>query len=773
MAMRLRLGFYGCLITAALAPMATLATVPPVSLPWTAKAGIDSDAAVRALAVEAIGRYEEPDRATWLSTTAQLQLAARHYDDAERSLAELVTLRKTGPQPLDAAGPIVWWIYVRARQIEAARQLPFSEAYARAFHEVVDALDDVTASQVIASFGTAIEPYGPQPEQMRQAYAADLAAQAGKATIALRDAIALVKGYQAAEAYTAFRPYTDMLAEEDDRRRYEVREPILIKTPDGASVTVLTLLPKQRQAKLPALLGFTIYANAAWSALDMRLTAAHGYAAVVGYSRGKGLSPDTPVPYEHDGADADAVIEWIARQPWSDGRVGMYGGSYNGFTQWAAAKHRPAALKALMPSVTVAPGIDVPMEGGVNFDFVYSWVPYTTDGKDLDQAHYDDNAHWNGLYRRWYESGKPFRALDELNGRPNPVFQRWLDHPDYDAYWQAMIPYGKEFAAIDIPVLTTTGYYDGGQIGALHYIQQHQRYNPHAEHYLLIGPWDHVGAQRKARPVVNGYAIDEVAKQDIGRVIRYQWFDYVFRGAPKPALLADRVNYQVMGTNAWKHAPTVAAMSQGSRRFYLANDGKALRLADRPSTRASNLTVDLARRDDLPPEDAPPPADVDGRNGLIFTSDPLPAGTEISGLFSGRLEVVTNKRDFDLRVTLYEKKADGSVMQLSWYLARASYIGNRSKRQLLTPGRPTRLAFTNGRTTSRLFEPGSRLVVTVSINKDEGSPVNMGSGKPVSDESVADAGAPLTLRWLPGSYLDIPVTVNAASGVAKAGAPTP
>ncbi|WDS38219.1 CocE/NonD family hydrolase [Pseudoxanthomonas sp.] len=564
-----------------------------------------------------------------------------------------------------------------------------------------------------------------------------------------------------------------MLAEEDDRRRYEVREPILIKTPDGASVTVLTLLPKQRQAKLPALLGFTIYANAAWSALDMRLTAAHGYAAVVGYSRGKGLSPDTPVPYEHDGADADAVIEWIARQPWSDGRVGMYGGSYNGFTQWAAAKHRPAALKALMPSVTVAPGIDVPMEGGVNFDFVYSWVPYTTDGKDLDQAHYDDNAHWNGLYRRWYESGKPFRALDELNGRPNPVFQRWLDHPDYDAYWQAMIPYGKEFAAIDIPVLTTTGYYDGGQIGALHYIQQHQRYNPHAEHYLLIGPWDHVGAQRKARPVVNGYAIDEVAKQDIGRVIRYQWFDYVFRGAPKPALLADRVNYQVMGTNAWKHAPTVAAMSQGSRRFYLANDGKALRLADRPSTRASNLTVDLARRDDLPPEDAPPPADVDGRNGLIFTSDPLPAGTEISGLFSGRLEVVTNKRDFDLRVTLYEKKADGSVMQLSWYLARASYIGNRSKRQLLTPGRPTRLAFTNGRTTSRLFEPGSRLVVTVSINKDEGSPVNMGSGKPVSDESVADAGAPLTLRWLPGSYLDIPVTVNAASGVAKAGAPTP
>ena len=54
-------------------------------------------------------------------------------------------------------------------------------------------------------------------------------------------------------------------------------------------------------------------------------------------------------PFEHDGADAAAVIDWIARQPWSDGRVGMYGGSYNSFAQWAATKHRPPALKAIAP----------------------------------------------------------------------------------------------------------------------------------------------------------------------------------------------------------------------------------------------------------------------------------------------------------------------------------------------------------------------------------------------------------------------------------------
>jgi predicted acyl esterase len=70
----------------------------------------------------------------------------------------------------------------------------------------------------------------------------------------------------------------------------------------------------------------------------------------------------------------------------------MYGGSYNGFTQWAAAKHRPKALRALMPSVTVAPGIDVPMEGNVSLTFVYAWAPYVAEGKGLDDKRYGDSG---------------------------------------------------------------------------------------------------------------------------------------------------------------------------------------------------------------------------------------------------------------------------------------------------------------------------------------------------------------------------------------------
>jgi hypothetical protein len=224
-----------------------LAAVPALTgtamLPW--KGGANDDTRIRDLAAEAILAYTEPDRATYLDNLAALQLVARRYDDAARSLGELVVLRKAGTQPLDAAGAIRWQVYARARQLETATHLPFGEAYARAFREVFATLDDVLASQVIASFGSDVEPYGPQPAQLRADYL-ELLAQRKGSDVAVADAVALVKAYQAAEAYAAFRPFTGKLIDEDDRRRYDVREPMLVSTPDGASVTVLVMLPRHR-----------------------------------------------------------------------------------------------------------------------------------------------------------------------------------------------------------------------------------------------------------------------------------------------------------------------------------------------------------------------------------------------------------------------------------------------------------------------------------------------------------------------------------------------
>jgi putative CocE/NonD family hydrolase len=416
----------------------------------------------------------------------------------------------------------------------------------------------------------------------------------------------------------------------------------------------------------------------------------------------------------------------------------------------------------MMPSVTAAPGIDVPMEGNVFLNFIYPWAPYITRDKRLDQSYYDDQSHWIRLNREWYSGGRAYRDMDVIDGTPNTVFRRWLDHPSYDAYWQAMIPYKAEFAAINIPVLTTTGYYDGGQIGALYYFIQHHLYNRAAEHYLVIGPYNHIGAQRSAWPMLSGYAIDPVANVNFGKVLRYQWFDYVLRGGPKPQLLTDTVNYEVMGANVWKHAPSLAAMSNGKMRLYLSSiqDGDDWVLSEKGPTDvvSATLKVDFANRDDVDvaPSDQIIDKTIDRRNALVFVSAPLRQATEFSGLFSGRLDFVLNKRDVDVSIALYEQLADGRYFQLSWYLARASYIKDRTHRQLLTPGRQ-RIAFQNGRLTSRMLQPGSRLVAVVGVVKGPDRQINYGSGKDVSDETVADSSGPLEIRWLGSSYLDIPV----------------
>jgi putative CocE/NonD family hydrolase len=320
------------------------------------------------------------------------------------------------------------------------------------------------------------------------------------------------------------------------------------------------------------LLVVTIYAvDEPYDRDNARKSAAHGYIGVSAYTRGKGRSPDAPVPYEHDGDDVRAVIDWITKQPWSDGRVGMYGGSYNGFTQWAAAKKLHPALKTIVPWAANNPGDGLPMENNVFLLVNYAWAFYTTNNKYLDNETYYDFRRWNALNREWYASGKPYRQVDSVDGAPNKWLQRWLQHPSYDKYWQAMVPYKDEFARINIPVLTITGYYDDGQQSAVRFLKDHYRYNKNANHYLLIGPYDHSGAQASSKPAnLRGYAIDPVAQIDTPE-ITFQWMDYILRGARKPELLKDRINYQVMGTNEWHHAPSLERMSNDTLTLYMSD----------------------------------------------------------------------------------------------------------------------------------------------------------------------------------------------------------
>ncbi len=719
--------------------------------------------ALPGLARAAIDVYREDNRRKYLDNLFRLQIAAGRYADAVQILASLRELGAGDLSPQAGATRVLYEIFATAKAREA-KGSPFDAALQRAFRETLGRQDDRTAALVMRALGVDLTA-------LRQSLSGTLEARKGKSSIPLADALALVRAYEADQVFRSFAPLAAPLIAEDDQRRYVIDQNIRIRGADGAMVCALVVRPRSAPGRLPALLNFTIYANPQTMMSEARRTASHGYAGVEGLTRGKGCSPDQPVPYEKDGVDAAAVIDWIARQPWSDGRVGMYGGSYEGFTQWAAAKHRPKALKALMPSVTAAPGIDVPMEGNVFQSFVYYWPFYTTTNKTLDDAPYNDRGRWWKMERAWYVNGTAYRGMDKIDGTPNPFFDRWLEHPGYDAYWRSMIPYRKEFAGIDIPVLTTTGYYDGAQIGALYYFIQHNLFRPGAEHYLLVGPYDHVWGQRGTvsllgNPLTNlrGYEIDPVALIDLGE-LRYQWFDSIFKGKPRPAILKDKVNFEVMGANEWRHVPSLSAMGERRLRLQLSAErtGDDFKLSTRkpPCDPASvPQKVDLADRTDadrVVPGGSIVDKEIDRANAVVFVSDPFPQAVELSGLFSGHLDLITNKKDLDFTVELYELTAQGQYVELSYFLGRASYLKEREHRHLLTPGRRQRLDFQSGRLTSRRFAPGSRLIALLRVVKSPAAQINYGTGKDVSDETIADAREPLEIRWLGDSFLEIPV----------------
>lgn len=720
------------------------------------------DAAMPSLARQLLADYRDPDRSRDLNQRFRLQLVAGDYAAAERSLDELAATATQGPVPV-RLNLAQYRLYARAKALQAGQGLSFEQALPRAFAELIATMDDRSAAVAmrVLNFETAERP------RQQRALADALAPLHKQPTLDRNAALALLRSYQVERSYAALAPHLPALIAADDARRYLIQRDVAVTTPDGATVCALIVRQRNAPERLPTLLNFTIYADPVPTFNEARRSASHGYAGVIGNSRGKGCSPDRPTPYEHDGDDAAALIDWIAVQPWSDGRVGMYGGSYEGFTQWATAKRRPKALKALMPSVTGAPGLDVPMEGGIFYGFQYYWPFYVTNNRQVDNAPLQDYPRWNRMHRQWYLSGRPYRELPQIDGTPNPIYLRWLSHPDYDAYWQSMIPYRDEFAALDLKVLTTTGYYDGAQIGALYYLQQHYRYRPQAEHYLVIGPYNHVSGQRGTVATgtdLRGYTLDPQAQIDLGE-LRYQWFDYVFKGAPKPALLADRINYQVMGANEWKHAPSLAAMAQRRQRFYLGAAGSDGRHAFAAQPVAADSyaeqTIDLRDRSDadrIVPGGAIVDRELDTAESLVFVSEPFKEAEEFSGLFSGRLEIETNKRDFDFNISLYEQLPDQRYFELSRYQSRASYVGDVSRRQLLQPDHRTVLDFEAGRATSKRMQPGSRLVAVVSVLRNPQQEINYGSGKAVAGESVADAGEPVRVRWYGGSYLEIPLS---------------
>ncbi len=707
---------------------------------------------MRDLAERLLPVYQEKDPDSYLANLSLLQMAAGDYTAAYATRQSLRDRRRNADLGRPVGRAVVYDIYTYAKAMETENRVPFSQAFAQAFRDVVPRLNDQDAYAVTRWLGTSLPVFQDSLQktfdQLRVKDSPERGGSRGRDSDLYR-----------LRSVPNLRRLVDSLDAEDDRRRYEVDEDVVIGIP-GGSLHAVVVRPKSPSKPLPALLEFTIYD----SQNTAKECAAHGFVGVVAYTRGRHGSAGAAVPYQYDGDDARAVIDWIAKQPWSDGRVGMYGDGYSGFAAWAAAKRSPKALKAIATSGATAPGIDFPMAGGVFQNSAYRWSAYVTDEDAKAADKYYDDELWRALDQKWYRSGRRYRDLGRLQKMPNPIFIRWLNHPSYDLYWQKMIPFREQFAHIDIPVLTMTGYYAGSEPGALYYFTEHHRYDPHADHTLLIGPYDDVGLQRGPSPMLQDLQVDSAALIDL-RELRYQWFDHVLGKGAMPAVLKDRVNYQVMGTNEWRHAASVDAASKGSLRFYLdaADAGEGHRLTQRKASRPAFIrqTVDFTDRKDVAWR---APTDFISRslairNGLMFVSEPLTKAAEFNGQFSARLDFTVNKMDMDLYITLYELLPSGDYVRLfnPTNEFRASYVPDRVHRRLLRAGERQELKFKSERMTSRRLQAGSRLVMILGINKRPDREINYGTGNDVSEDSVAEGRIPLKVLWHNDSYVDIPI----------------
>ena len=709
-------------------------------------------AAMRDLAQRVLPVYQENDQDRYLSNLSALQMVAGDPVSAYASRQSLQERRRNanGGRPVGRA--LVYDIYARARAIESQVRTPFGNAYAQAFRDAVNRIEDLDAHVLEHQLTTPLQP-------LQEGLQRSLDQRRGKTNIALNDAVDLVWAWFAFEAYRSFSAVVRPLVVAEDRRRYVTDEDVEIPVSKTATVKATIVRPRITAGKLPGIVEFALDTDTR----DPLESAAHGYVSVIARIRGLRDKDNPLTPFQTEGDDARAVIEWMAKQEWSNGRVGLLGSNYGGYVAWAAAKRVPPALKAIVTSDPMAPGIDVPMMGGIFVNPSYRWlysVTAATDDKLLT-----DDARWHALDEDWYKNGRRYREFPTLPGRASTIFRGWLNHPSYDRSWQKMLPFREEFARISIPVLTVTGYYSSGAAASLYYFTQHHQHNPRANHALLIGPYDDQSVERGPGATLRGFQLDAAAIVELHEAW-YEWFDHALKGAKRPALLSANVNFQLAGANEWRHTATIDAPNTKPLRFYLIESASTSsdlnRLSEERAEKLSFLpqTFDLQDRSDVSwrPLRELVQRTLKARDGELFVSEPLKQAVDVAGLLRGQLDFRVNKVDMDLVVSLYELRPNGDYVKLfdPGYAFRASYARDRAKRRLLHAGERQQLTFRSERMMARRLQAGSRLIMALGINKRADQQLNYGTGDDVSEESIEDAGVPVRIRWYNSSFVEIP-----------------
>lgn len=550
----------------------------------------------------------------------------------------------------------------------------------------------------------------------------------------------------------------------DDAAEVAFHWGVRIPLRDGVALSATLYTPRNQSSPAPCVCTLTPYISDTYHARGVYF-AARGLPALIVDVRGRGNSEGTFRPFVQEAQDGYDVVEWIAQQSYCNGKVALFGGSYNGYTQWATARECPPHLAAIVPAAAPYAGVDFPMRNNIFFPYLMQWIVLTS-GKASQQRIFADDAFWSATYRKWHESGRPFREVDAAAGFPSAVFQEWLRHPQPDAYWDACNPTAEQYARIQIPVLTITGCYDDDQPGALeHYEQCLRNATPaaRAQHYLVIGPWDHQGTAVPCRNI-GGVEVGEESLVDL-RGLHLEWYAWTLQDGPRPAFLRKPVACYVMGSERWRYADSLAEITDRHEAFFLSSNGHAEDVFTSGSmgTEPGTGSPDTYRYDPRAVGGAEVEAEARADKqslvdqtlvyalrgkALFYHSAPFEKDTEICGFFKLTAWIAIDCPDTDLYASVHEIGLDGSSIRLSTDAIRARYREGLRTPKLISTRAPLRYDFGRFTFIARQIRRGHRLRLVIApmgrLVETTFAEKNYNGGGVVAEESAAD-GRPVTV----------------------------
>jgi putative CocE/NonD family hydrolase len=528
---------------------------------------------------------------------------------------------------------------------------------------------------------------------------------------------------------------------------------------DGVKLSATAYLPAGETGPAPCVFTLTPYIRQSYHDRGMYF-AAHGYPFLTIDVRGRGNSEGVFRPLIQEAHDGYDVVEWLARQPYCNGKIAMWGGSYAGYDQWATAKERPPHLATIVPVAAPYAGVDFPSAHRIFAPYDIQWLTMVS-GRTSQEEIFGDTGFWTNLFRHWFESGASFTSLDAMVGNPSAIFQEWVSHPLQDAYWDAYNPTAADYAKISIPVLTITGMYDDDQPGALAHYSEYMK-NASAEsrarHFLVIGPWDHAGT-RTPHDEVGGVKFGAASLLDIPK-LHLDWYRFTMQDGPKPDFLKKPVAYYVTGAEAWRYADSLGAVTAESRPMYLASTGDgasdvlaagALK-ADAPAGAPDHYVYDpndtsfAALEAQLDATSLVDQTPIYARSGheVIYNTAAFDNDVELSGFFRLKVWLAIDQKDTDFVVKVFEIRQDGSSVPLAGDLMRARYReGDRTSR-LVATREPLFYDFNRFTFMSRLIKKGARLRLLIQPAQSINFEKNYNADGVVAEET-REVGRPVTV----------------------------